>query len=98
MNGVNHNMAQCEEADTRVIVHLQEGLKNGSATCLVRTGDSDVVIRLGKFFHLRNSQTADIWVAFGLGKKFTYIHTYAIAEALEKNRCEALPEFHSCTL
>lgn len=66
MTGSNHCMAQCdhEEADTRVVLHLQDALKNGSAQSLVHTFDADVVvILLEKFCHLRNTcPAADPWV------------------------------------
>ena len=39
-----------EEADTRMLVHLQDALRDGATTCLVRTVDTDVVVILiGKF-------------------------------------------------
>ena len=53
--GSSHVMLPCdhEEADTRLVVHLVDALKNGCRTCLIRTVDTDVVvIIIGKFFHL----------------------------------------------
>ena len=44
-----------EEADTRIIVHLQDAIANGEpVTALIRTVDTDVVVILiGKFFNLK---------------------------------------------
>jgi hypothetical protein len=61
--------------------------------------DTDViVILIGKFNILKNiCPAADIWVAFGVGKRFTYIPINSIAEALGEDKCVALPAFHSFT-
>ena len=71
--GTDHCMPPCdhEEADTRIVIHLQDALENGCATCLVRTVDTDVVVILiGKYHSLINKYpAADIWVAFGTGKE-----------------------------
>ena len=53
--GTSHRMEYCdhEEADTQILIHLQDTLANGSTTCLVRTVDTDVVIIIiGKFHAL----------------------------------------------
>ena len=53
--GTSHCMESCdhEEADTRMLVHLQDALTTGSTTCLVRIVDTDVVIIIiGKFHAL----------------------------------------------
>ena len=56
----------------------------------MRTVDTNVVVILvGKFFYL-NSE-ANIWVAFGAGKKYTYCHN------LGEERSLALLFFHSFT-
>ena len=50
MDSSNH-----EEADTRILVHLQDTLNNGTTTCLVRTVDTDVVVIIvGKLHTLLN--------------------------------------------
>ncbi|KAK1893790.1 putative pseudouridine transporter, partial [Dissostichus eleginoides] len=40
---------------------------------------------------------ADIWVAFGTGKNYTYHHINTICHTLGKDRSTALPVFHCCT-
>lgn len=88
-----------QEADTRLVFHLQDALKQGSLSCLVRTVDTDViVILIGKFYQIQKLHPkADIWVAFGTGKNFSYIHVNVIAQSLRKENCTALPMFHSFT-
>ncbi len=88
-----------EEADTRLLVHLQDALQNNHANCLVRTVDTDVVVILiGKFHHLITlCQDVNIWVAFGTGKNFKYLHINTIYEDLGREKSMALPVFHSFT-
>ena len=75
-------MLQCdhEEADTRLVIHLQDSLINGCTSCLVCTVDTDVVIIFVGMFHrfVALCQDVNIWVAFGLGKNFTYYHINTI--------------------
>ena len=55
--GTEHGMSQCnhEEADTRIIIHVQDSLQRGSDTIMVRTVDTDVVVLLvGHFYSLRD--------------------------------------------
>ena len=94
MDSSNH-----EEADTRILVHLQDALNNGTTTYLVRTVDTDVVVIIvGKLHTLLNDHpSADVWIAFGTGKIFTHIHINEICNALGEHQSIALPVFHSFT-
>jgi len=88
-----------EEADTRLVIHVVDGLNNGATTCLVRTVDTDViVILLGKFQLFRYiCPNIKLWVEFGVGKRYSYINLNEIANGLGKEKCEVLPAFHSFT-
>ncbi|KAG1677784.1 Amiloride-sensitive sodium channel subunit beta [Nymphon striatum] len=101
MNGGVHLMETCdhEEADTQILIHLQDALQHGATTCLVRTVDTDViVILIGKFYYLLTiCPSAEIWVAFGTGKDFRYININAVAQALGIEISTSLPIFHSFT-
>ncbi len=85
-----------EEADTRLLIHLQDSLQNDSTNCVVHTVDTDVVaILIGKFHYLTTlCQNANIWIAFGTGKSFTYYHINEIYENLEVSSSSRLPQFH----
>ncbi len=61
-------LAPCshEEADTRILLHVQDAARQGYSKVLIRTVDTDVIVlavtaagRLG---------IEDLWVAFGTGK------------------------------
>lgn len=86
--GTIHQMQECnhKEADTRLLVHLLDTIANGATTCLVCTVDTDVIVIIniaGKLHGLLEQHPAsDIWVAFGTGKHFRYVHINAVCSAL----------------
>ena len=88
-----------EEADTRMVLHLLNALQRGSKTCLICTVDTDVVVILiGRFDKLTAiCPMANIWVAFGTGKNFTYYHVNYIAKTIGAEKSASLPVFHSFT-
>ena len=94
-------MPECnhEDADTRMLIHLQDALENGGNNCLVRTVDTDaIVIIVEKLHYLREQHpAADVWIAFGTGRNFRYLHINAICNALGREKAIALPIFHSVT-
>lgn len=95
MSNCNH-----EEADTRIVVHLQDILTaDGTVNALVRTVDTDVVVILvGKFYDLKViNQNLHIWVAFGMGRYFRFISINRICESLGEKKSRALPVFHAFT-
>ena len=65
MSSSNH-----EEADTRIMVHIQHALEQGAKTVHV---DTDVIVILAGLFHdlLVIQPLTDIWVAFGMGNKIS---------------------------
>ena len=97
--GSSIGMGNCnhEEADTRIVVHILHALEQGAKTVLVRTVDTDVVVNLvGKFYDLLKTQPlTDIWMAFGMGKKYRYLNINAICESLGESKSQALPVLHS---
>ena len=99
--GMAESIPDCqqEEADTRMVFHLLDALKTGSAKCLVRTVDTDVIcILIGKFHSLQeHCPQLSIWVAFGTGKKFMHLSINDIIHGLGKDKAEALPAFHAFT-
>ena len=92
-------MLQCnhEEADTRIVIHVTHDLQTGCTRVLVRTVDTDVlVIMVGKFGRLvEECSEADIWIAMGTGRNFTYISVNRVCSALGEIRSRCLPVFHA---
>ena len=99
--GTDHHMESCnhEEADTRMLVHLLDTIANGATTCLVRTVDTVVIVILAGKLHvlLEQHPGSDIWVAFGTRKHLRYVHINSVCSTLRKEKCIALPAFHSFT-
>ena len=94
-------MPECnhEEADTRVVVHIVHALQQGMRTIEVRTVDTDIIaILTGAYFELALAYPlADIWVAFGKGKKFRFYCINHICASLGESKARALPVFHALT-
>ena len=101
-SGSTNAMPNCnhEEADTRIVVHMQHALQQGMRKIEVRTVDTDVVVILvGAFRALSGIQPlADIWVAFGMGKNYRFLSINAICDSLGEPKAQALPVFHALTV
>ena len=95
----DHTAVDHEEADTRLLLHLIDALNKGQKSCLVRTVDTDVVVILIEKLHylLHANADADIWVAFGAGKHFTYWHINYAYNDLGEQKSLALRPFHCFT-
>jgi len=91
------DLAPCshEEADTRIMIHLEDAVKQGNTKVTIRTVDTDVVV-----LAVTSAQRLDIpelWVAFGTGKNFRLLTAHTIAKVLGPDRCVALPMSHAFT-
>ena len=90
-------LAPCthEEADTRMLLHLEDAVRHGHNIVSIRTVDTDVVVLA--ITSAQRLNIAELWVAFGVGKNFRFIAAHEIANALGPDRCVALPMFHAFT-
>ena len=79
-----------EETDTRMCVHIKDSLEKGARVISVRTVDTDVIIIIAAIFHqLRSTYPGvEIWVAFGVGKHFRYLHINKICQNLGASLCQ----------
>ena len=69
------NLVPCshEEAYTRLLSHVADGVKAGYMKVCVRTVDTDVVILA--IAHYNNIKPDELWMAFGTGSQdFRYRH------------------------
>jgi len=93
--GMAESILDCqqEEADTRMVFHLLDTLKTGSAACFMQTVDTDVIcILIGKFHSLQeHCPQLSIWIAFGTLKKFMHLSINDIIHGLGKDKAEVLP-------
>ena len=92
-------MGQCnhEDADTRVLVHLQA--LQSSSLGMIYTGDTDVVILLFSTFHHITpvNPTAEVWISFKAGKAMKIISLNILASTLGETTCKAMALFHAFT-
>jgi hypothetical protein len=84
-----------EEADTRILLHLDDAVNEGYTKVSIRTVDTDVVVLAVTAAQQLN--IAELWVAFGTGKNFRHLAAHEMAKALGPDRCIALPMFHAFT-
>ena len=75
-------LAQCthEEAHSRMLLHVEDAMKEGYTNVSIRTVDTDAIVlavtaaeRLG---------IDQLWVAFGTGKSFRFLAAHEMAQAL----------------
>ena len=88
-----------EEADTRIMVHLAQSLRDGMTKFVIKTSDSDVVAILTSLYHQLAAEYPglDIWVAFGFAAQFRYIHINRICARLGPQIAKCVAVFHSFT-
>ena len=93
---INENLSPCdhEEADTRMIFHMEEILKSASSKIL-RTVDTDVVV-LAVAASTRYDGK-DIWINFGTGERKKILSAHQISAAIGRDKSVALPVFHAFT-
>ena len=79
-----------EEADTRMLLHDEDGIKQGRQKIVIRTVDTDVVILAVSF--ARRLGCESLVVAIGTGKSFQcVVNATAMAHVLGVDKCKALP-------
>ncbi len=86
-----------EEVDTRMCLHIKDSLEKGARVVSVQTVDTDVIIIIAATFHQLQSTYpgVEIWVAFGVGKHFRYLHINKICQNLGASLCQALLFYHA---
>ncbi|CAH3181917.1 unnamed protein product [Porites evermanni] len=86
------------QADTRMLLHIQDALQQGHKKILLRTVDTDVLVLAVAFLQqVTEGEHLDLWVAFGTGNNFRYIAAHEIATKLGPEVSKALPVFHAFT-
>ena len=90
-------MAPCthKEADTRMILHLEDAVRQQYNKVSIRTVDTDVVV-----LAITSAQRLginELWIAFGSGKNFRFLPIHKLVTALGPQRCIALPFYHALT-
>ena len=91
------SLAPCE-ADTRMLLHVQDALQQGHKKILLRKVDTDVLVLAVAFLQqVTKGEHLDLWIAFGTANTFQYIAAHEIATKLGQEVSKALPVFHAFT-
>ena len=85
-----------EEADTRMLLHIEKTMNSSFKSVMIRTVDTDVVVLAVAHFH-GLQYVGQLWIAFGTGKEFRYIPIHEIAAALCPQMATGLLLFHAFT-
>lgn len=84
-----------EEADTRLILHAYDCSAKNMTKLMIRTVDTDVVVLATAFYNRLSVQ--ELWIAFGVGKKYRFIAIHEIVLKLGDAKSESLAGFHAFT-
>ncbi|CAC5375591.1 unnamed protein product [Mytilus coruscus] len=85
-----------EEADTRMMLHVNDAVADGHKCVMIRTVDTDVVVIAISVLQKIES-ILELWIAFGVGKNFRYLSFHDIANALGPEKSHGLLFFHAFT-
>ena len=89
-------LATCshEKADTRILRHVEDTMRQGYSKVAIRTVYTDVILAVTAAGRL---DIDELWVAFATGKNFRFLAGHEMAVALGPNKCRGLPFFHALT-
>ena len=90
-------LAPCthEEADTCILLHLQDAVKEGHTMASLCTVDTDVLVLA--VTAAKCLRTTELWVTFGTRRGLRHLAAHEMAKAFGPERCIALPMFHAFT-
>lgn len=87
-----------EEADLRVVPHVEWAVRNSSNRVIVLSNDTDVIIVLLRFVALFISQgLSELWIRYGTGEKRRLIPLHILYKKLEPEMPRVLIKAHILT-
>jgi hypothetical protein len=84
-----------EEADTRMILYVDDFARSKMHKVLITTTDTDVLVLAIRHFSQNDSDK--LWIAFGCGTNFRCIAAHDIANSFGQGKPRALLAFHAFT-
>lgn len=89
------NLASCshEEAETHLLLHVNDAVQKGCRKACVHTIDLDIVVTVIAMFN--KIKPDELWVALGTGSHFWYIPVHKLGAILDPRMCATLPVFHA---
>ena len=90
-------LAPCshEEANTRILLHLEDAVRHGNTRVSICTVDTDFIVLA--VASAQRLSLSELWIAFGTGKYFRFLACHEMVRALGPYRYIALPLFHAFT-
>ena len=91
------NLEPCnhEEADTRLLIHVNDASQKGIKKIKIITVDTDVVVIALCVFHSLN--LSELWIEFGTGQHRRWLPIHDYATLLGEEICRALPFWYAIT-
>ena len=85
-----------EEADLRIIPHVQHAIKQGNLRVIVTSNDTDVVVLLIHYYKVFQSIN-ELWIYYGTGEKARYIPIHRLNSVIEEATASSLLVSHILT-
>ena len=80
-----------EEADSRIILHIQKAVMRGVLRVIVHSNDTDVVVFLLYYIHyFINLGIEHLWIKFGIGDKSRHIPVHKLVVVLGTQLCKVI--------
>ena len=92
------NISPCnhEEADTRMLIHVQDGVRDSNTSIMIKTVDTDVVvISITMFPDLKDYGCSELWISFGVGTKLRHLPVHEISNSLGILSSKSLSLMHA---
>ena len=87
-----------EEADSRIIPHIQKTVTRGVRLVIIHSNDTDVTVFLLYYIHyFINLGIEDLWIKFGIGDKSRHIPVHKLGDILGTQLCKVILKSHILT-
>ena len=87
-----------EEADSRIIPHVEKAVMKGVKRVIVHSNDTDVLIYLLYYIHyVINLGVEELWIKYGTGDKFRHIPVHKLGCVLGTQLCKIILKSHVLT-
>src|SRR6267154_477406 len=89
---------KAEEADTQIIQHSSDAVKQGNTRLVILSGDTDVVVpSLYYWFQLHECGLQELWQKAGVDNTTRYMPIHKLASSHGQELCSVLSAVHSIT-
>ena len=90
--------SEIEEADSRIIPHVEKAARRGVQRVVVHSNDTDVVVYLLYYIHhYINLGIEELWIKYGTGDKTRYIPLHKLGHSLGPEMSQIILKTHILT-